>query len=59
MAQCIGYLLAAAGPPIMGVLHDSLGSWTVPLGICAMLALVIAVMGLLAGRDRHIACSGS
>lgn len=59
MAQCIGYLLAAAGPPVMGRLHDSLGSWTVPLGICAILALVIAVMGLLAGRDRRIACSGS
>jgi CP family cyanate transporter-like MFS transporter len=55
MAQCVGYLLAAAGPPVMGLLHDALGSWQVPLGICVMLALVIAVMGMLAGRDRRMA----
>lgn len=54
MAQSIGYSLAAAGPPAMGLLHDALGSWQVPLGICVMLALVIAAMGMLAGRDRRI-----
>ncbi|MGO1625634.1 MAG: MFS transporter [Halomonadaceae bacterium] len=54
MAQCIGYLLAAAGPPVMGALHDAQGSWQMPLGICVMLALVIAAMGMLAGRDRRI-----
>lgn len=55
MAQGVGYSLAAAGPPVMGMLHDALGSWQVPLGICAMLALVIAAMGMLAGRDRRMA----
>ncbi|MDN6181026.1 MAG: MFS transporter [Halomonas subglaciescola] len=54
MAQGVGYSLAAAGPPLMGMLHDIQGSWQAPLGICAVLALVIAVMGMLAGRDRRI-----
>lgn len=54
MSQCIGYLLAAAGPMAMGTLHDALGGWRVPLGLCAALALVAVVMGLLSGRDRHI-----
>lgn len=54
MSQCIGYLLAAAGPMAMGMLHDALGGWSVPLGICTALAIVAVFMGLLAGRDRHI-----
>ncbi|GAB2717111.1 MFS transporter [Halomonas garicola] len=54
MAQSVGYTLAAAGPPLMGMLHDAQGGWQLSLGICAVLALVIAVMGMLAGRDRRI-----
>ena len=54
MSQCVGYLLAAAGPMAMGMLHDALGGWGVPLGICTALAIVAVFMGLLAGRDRHI-----
>ncbi|MFT3801116.1 MAG: MFS transporter [Burkholderiaceae bacterium] len=54
MSQCIGYLLAAAGPMAMGALHDMLGGWRVPLGLCAILALVAVFLGLLAGRDRHV-----
>ena len=54
MSQLIGYLLAAAGPMAMGSLHDVLGGWRVPLGVCALLALVTVFMGLLAGRDRRI-----
>ena len=31
MAQGIGYLLAAAGPLLLGLLHAATGGWTVPL----------------------------
>lgn len=31
MAQSVGYLLAACGPPVMGKLHDASGSWYLPL----------------------------
>lgn len=54
MSQFVGYLLAAIGPIAMGALHDALGSWHVPLGLCAVLALVAAIMGMLAGRDLRI-----
>ncbi|MBH1962731.1 MAG: MFS transporter [Comamonadaceae bacterium] len=54
MSQFVGYLLAAAGPMAMGALHDGLGSWHVPLGLCAAVALVAAFMGVLAGRDLRI-----
>ncbi|WP_423453741.1 MFS transporter [Ottowia sp. VDI28] len=54
MSQCIGYLLAAAGPMAMGMLRDALGSWRVPLGLCAILALAAVFMGFLAGRERHV-----
>ncbi len=54
MAQCLGYLLAAAGPPAIGALHDATGSWTPPLlAVLAMLAVAL-VAGVLAGRDRTI-----
>jgi hypothetical protein len=31
IAQCVGYALAAAGPPLIGALREALGDWTVPL----------------------------
>jgi CP family cyanate transporter-like MFS transporter len=55
MAQCIGYLLAAGGPPLIGGLHDASGNWNVALGLCAALCFVMAVLGLFAGRAGHIA----
>lgn len=54
MSQSIGYLLAAAGPIIIGMLHDILKSWTIPLYLCVGLAIIAAIMGLLAGRNIFI-----
>jgi len=50
MAQCVGYLLAAAGPPLVGLVHDVTGGWGVALGLCVVTALPMAVFGSLAGR---------
>ncbi len=54
MAQSVGYLLAAAGPVSIGILHDATNSWTTAL--VALLALLAAqlVLSLLAGRNRLI-----
>ncbi len=52
MAQGVGYLLAAAGPPLVGALHDRLGGWTLSLVLLTALCAVELVVGLLAGRDR-------
>jgi CP family cyanate transporter-like MFS transporter len=39
MVQCVGYLLAAVGPVLLGVAHDLTGGWEVPI------ALMIAMLG--------------
>jgi CP family cyanate transporter-like MFS transporter len=54
MAQSVGYLLAACGPPLMGKIHDLNGSWQIPLTAVALLATLMAVFGLYAGRNREI-----
>ncbi|MEU7246376.1 MFS transporter [Streptomyces sparsogenes] len=54
MAQSIGYLVAAAGPLLLGVLHDTTGSWTGALLLLTALSLVMAAAGYGAGRDRHV-----
>lgn len=54
MAQSVGYLLAAAGPPLVGLLRDLSGGWHLPLALCLALTLVIAGLGTLAGRDLRV-----
>ena len=54
MAQTIGYLLAACGPPLMGKIHDANGDWQLPLLAVALISVVMALFGALAGRDREI-----
>lgn len=55
MAQSVGYLLAACGPPLMGNIHDMQGNWQTPLLAVAALAVLMAVFGLYAGRNKEIA----
>jgi CP family cyanate transporter-like MFS transporter len=33
VAQCLGYLLAALGPLVIGALHDLTGGWTWPVAV--------------------------
>ncbi|KFC09457.1 hypothetical protein GTGU_00835 [Trabulsiella guamensis ATCC 49490] len=54
MAQSVGYLLAACGPPLMGKIHDASGDWHIPLIAVALLAIIMACFGAFAGRDREI-----
>ncbi|MBS1203904.1 MAG: hypothetical protein H6R25_803 [Proteobacteria bacterium] len=54
MAQSVGYLLAACGPPLMGKIHDTSGDWHLPLLTCTVLAVMMAVCGAFAGRDQEI-----
>ncbi len=50
MAQCMGYLLAAFGPPAMGGLHDLFNGWGWALGLCLLVTLAMAYAGWLAAR---------
>ncbi|WP_337062642.1 MFS transporter [Kineococcus sp. G2] len=51
MAQSVGYLLAAAGPVLVGALHEATGSWTVPLLLVAAAAAGQAAAARRAGAD--------
>ena len=54
MGQSIGYLVAAVGPTLFGVLHDATGGWRVPLAVLVGVAAAHALIGLRAGRDAHV-----
>jgi MFS transporter, CP family, cyanate transporter len=54
MGQSVGYLIAAVGPVLIGLLHDWTGGWTVPLAVLTGLAALHTVVGLRAGRDAHV-----
>ncbi|ANQ65308.1 CynX/NimT family MFS transporter [Staphylococcus equorum] len=54
MAQAVGYLVAAIGPLLFGVLHDITGEWTASLSILLITAIVITLFGSQAGRNRTI-----
>ncbi|ELM3723682.1 CynX/NimT family MFS transporter [Edwardsiella piscicida] len=54
MAQSVGYLLAACGPPLIGKIHDISGNWHIPLAALAVISLLMAIFGGLAGRAREI-----
>ncbi|WP_181411102.1 CynX/NimT family MFS transporter [Nocardioides humi] len=54
MAQSVGYLLAAGGPFLVGVLHDASGSWALPCALLVGLGVVQASAGYVAGRPVRI-----
>jgi MFS transporter, CP family, cyanate transporter len=54
MAQGVGYTLAAIGPFGLGALHDLSGGWTVPLVVMLVLVVPTVIVGIGAGRDRHV-----
>ncbi len=54
MAQGVGYLVAAVGPTLLGVLYDIVHSWDLPLMVLLGLLVVQAGAGCLAARDRPV-----
>ncbi len=54
MAQFIGYLGAAAGPLLVGALHDVTQSWIPPLGLLMVSSVFVILFAVLAGRNRFI-----
>ena len=54
MAQSLGYLLAAVGPVLVGGLQDITGSWTLPLSMMALFAIVMLIMGVASGKNKQI-----
>ncbi|WP_292810107.1 MFS transporter [Microbacterium sp.] len=54
MAQSVGYLVAALGPVMFGWVHTATGSWMWSLVLLAVVLIAQGVVGLFAGRDRHV-----
>lgn len=54
MAQSLGYLLAAIGPVLVGVLHDVTNGWTLPLLSLIVIAVLILLTGIEAGRQGQV-----
>jgi CP family cyanate transporter-like MFS transporter len=54
MAQTVGYLLAAAGPLIIGYLFDYTQTWASSIVVWLIITLLLLYAGLGAGRNRYI-----
>ncbi|WP_084254958.1 CynX/NimT family MFS transporter [Nocardioides sp. J54] len=54
MGQSVGYLIAAGGPFLVGVLHHATDGWAVPCALLVGLGVVQVGAGLLAGRPVTI-----
>ncbi|MEU0633048.1 hypothetical protein [Streptomyces sp. NPDC005989] len=50
MAQSVGYLLAAVGPVVFGLLHSLSSGWRAPLLLMVVVAVAQTVAALVAGR---------
>jgi CP family cyanate transporter-like MFS transporter len=55
MTLSIGYLTAAVGPWVAGVLHDATDGWSATLAFLLAITLLQAVPGAAACRDRTLA----
>jgi len=49
-SQSVGYLVASAGPLMVGLLHSATGSWNIPVALLLVLCAAELATGLLAGR---------
>jgi CP family cyanate transporter-like MFS transporter len=49
-SQSAGYLAAAAGPLMVGLLHTATGSWNIPVAVLLILGAAELATGLLAAR---------
>ncbi len=54
MAQCIGYMLAAVGPLLVGLIHSLTGSYSATAVLFVLLGLGVAIFGWGAGRAAHV-----
>jgi CP family cyanate transporter-like MFS transporter len=54
MAQGVGYMLAAVGPLFVGLLHGWTGSFSSAGGFLVVLAVIMAISGMGAGRATYV-----
>ncbi len=54
MAQSFGYLLAAGGPVLVGVLHDISDGWTLPILFLLLISVIILIAGIVSGKEGTV-----
>ena len=54
MSQAAGYLIAAGGPVVVGLVRDLTGGWTAAVGLLVALLVPQALVGVGAGRSRYV-----
>ncbi|GAA1775864.1 CynX/NimT family MFS transporter [Agromyces lapidis] len=52
--QSVGYLVAATGPLVVGLLHQVSGGWTAPLVLMLVSVLPAAVAGVVVARPHFV-----
>jgi len=53
-AQSIGYVIAACGPLLFGVLHGATGTWAAPFGVLWVAVVLATITGWLASSPRTV-----
>ncbi len=53
-AQSVGYVIAALGPLVVGMLHEVTGAWRLPIGFLLAAAVVQVFAGLAVARPRYV-----
>ncbi|MBM0226757.1 MULTISPECIES: MFS transporter [Micromonospora] len=53
-AQSTGYVIAALGPLLVGILYEATGGWTAPLGFLLAALAVQTGAGMVIARPRYI-----
>lgn len=54
MVQSVGYTMAAAGPALFGIFYDTMQSWTPPLVLLTMIAVLKMAAGWKAGSGDYV-----
>jgi MFS transporter, CP family, cyanate transporter len=54
LGQGVGYLIAASGPVLIGLLHDATGGWTWPLAVVLGLLVPQLACGLIAAKPGTV-----
>jgi CP family cyanate transporter-like MFS transporter len=58
-SQSAGYLVASAGPLMVGLLHSATGSWNIPVALLLVLSAAELATGVLAGRPLVLPATAS
>ncbi|WFE33191.1 MFS transporter [Micromonospora sp. WMMD975] len=53
-AQSTGYVIAALGPLLVGILYGATGGWTAPIGFLLVALAVQTIAGMVIARPRYI-----